>query len=162
MATAKLFSKDLTPTEYKLWTGILKDFTDPAIEWGFEMWQRNGKFFPKPAEILEHVHAFGSSSENQVKLCGKCKDGWVIVNPEAKPSDYKVVRCECVASAIQDAKVATHRCDAECKRRHGQGYNENDLSRLFKKIIANAGKFEPRMLDELDQARGLVPEWRRA
>lgn len=52
-------------------------------------------------------------------------------------------------------------CEPECQERHGKGYG-NDCILLFKKVIANGGKFEPRMLDELDQARGLVPEWRRA
>lgn len=129
METAKLFQRDLTSTEYKLWTGILRDYTDLAVVWAFDNWNRNGKFFPKPAEIIELVHSFGSSQENQTKLCGHCKDGWVITNPEASPADYVMRRCECVEAAIVAGKVPT-RADG---RRYGSGYGAQDILWLLKR-----------------------------
>src|ERR1035438_5188518 len=111
METAKLFSKDLTSTEYKFWAGILSDFQDAAIVWSFDNWNRNAKWFPKPAEILELLHTFGASVQTKTNLCEKCKDGWVIVNPNAKPSDYKMRRCECFEGAVANQQAAQRLCD---------------------------------------------------
>ena len=168
MTTAKLFGRDVTASEYKLWTGILRDYQDNCIEWAFDTWNRNGKFFPKPAEILELIHSFGSSTENQTKLCGKCLDGFVITNPEAKPSDYVMRRCECVESAIAAQKLPVHRCDRECQSRHGKGYDLNDVLWLFKKRKASPkAKWTEAdylsAMDELDKMRqGGKPQWRQA
>lgn len=31
----------------------------------------------------------------EFKFCGSCQNGWVVVNPEAKPSEWKAKRCGC-------------------------------------------------------------------
>jgi hypothetical protein len=166
MATAKIFQKDISPSEYKLWTGILRDFTDASIGWAFDVWNRNGKFFPKPAEILELIAAFGASSENQVKLCGKCHDGYVVTNPEASPSDYIVRRCECLNALIAASKVPAQKCDLECKRRHGRGYGEGDIKWLIKERMKSSKPWTDAdyeiALQQLDKVRtGGAPEFRR-
>jgi hypothetical protein len=161
--TAKVFSKDFTAKEYKLWTGILSDYSDTAVEWAFENWQRSGKFFPKPAELLELLHTFSSSSENQVKLCGICKDGWVITNPDAKPSDHIMRRCECMQAAINESKIPVRASD---KARHGRGYGANDVLWLWKSRQTSGTRWAAAdwnaALDHLDGLRaGGAPEWRR-
>ena len=163
MEAAKVFSRDITATEYKLWTGILCDYTDPAVEWAFSSWTRTGRFFPKPAEILELIHAYGSTTENQTKLCGACKDGWVITNPDAKPSDFVMKRCECVERAIQASKVPIAARD---RSTYGRGYGTNDIMWLWKARQASGKAWDAAMwelaLDTLDASRqGGAPEWRR-
>jgi hypothetical protein len=160
--TAKLFSKDFTANEYKLWSGLLAEHSDAAVEWAFENWSHSGKFFPKPAEILELIHAFALSADNQVKLCGKCKDGWVVTNPEAKPSDYAMRRCECFEQAVASAKVPVRASDPS---RYGKGYGTNDVLWLWKQRQTaakpwNAANWNSAM-DRLDKVRaGGAPEWR--
>ena len=163
--TSSIFNRELVASDYKLWGGILWEFTDAAVVWAFENWNRNGKFFPKPAEILELIHAYGSAADNQIKYCDRCKQGWIIVNPEASPADYKVVRCQCVLDAIAQAKIPDTKCDRECQRRHFRGYGEKDIRWLFKRRMASGDKdWSPArwesLLDELDGAKGQKPEWR--
>lgn len=56
--TALLFSKTLTVDEGQVWKEFLATYSSAAIEYAFENWQRNGRFFPKPADILELIRAF--------------------------------------------------------------------------------------------------------
>jgi hypothetical protein len=161
--TADIFSKELTDSDLKVWGGILSEFGQPAIEWAFDNWNRNGAFFPKPTEILQLIHTFGGSSENQVKLCGLCHDGFVISNPNAKPSDYIMHRCPCLQAAIAAAKVAVK---AVYRSRYGRGYHGNDLMWLWKERQKSKGPWTEAMyyaaLDRLDKIRsGGAPEWRR-
>src|SRR6266850_7607674 len=66
--TADIFQKDLTATDLKVWGGILYEFSDAAVSWAMDNWNRNGRFFPKPAEILELLHSFGTTAENKINL----------------------------------------------------------------------------------------------
>lgn len=164
-ATAEIFSKEISPVEIKTWTVILAPHADGAISWSFETWNRNGRFFPKPSEILELLHAYGSSEVNQVQYCGQCQDGWVEVNPDSKPSDREVRRCDCVTAAVSAGKIPVDRCDAECKSRHGHGYHWNDVRWLFKRYqreLAVNPKANPEdFFEELDAKRqGGAPQWR--
>lgn len=95
METAKLFQKDISSTEYKFWAGVLSEHSDAAVIWAFEAWNRNGKFFPRPAEILEHIHTFNSLPANKVQFCGKCDTGWISGFTDRAGNDA-VKRCECV------------------------------------------------------------------
>ncbi len=56
--TALLFSRVLTVEEIQVWKGFLETYSASAIEYAFENWQRNGHFFPKPAQILELIRAY--------------------------------------------------------------------------------------------------------
>jgi hypothetical protein len=61
---------------------------------------------------------------------------------------------------------STSTCDDLCKRRHGKGYNENDMKWLFKRMQQiYAGGDTPdseALLTELDEKRqGGAPEWRK-
>lgn len=165
-ALGELFGKELSPTDLRIWSGIFQQYSDVAIDWACANWMRNGKFFPKPSEILELIHAFGSSPENQARICKKCLNGWIVVNPEAKTGDCKVMPCDCVLEAISDGKIPTKECDSECKRRHGTGYHTNDVHWLFKRY-ASERKTNPAvkltdLMDELDSKRqGGPPEWRK-
>jgi hypothetical protein len=50
-----LFSRTLEPEEWEAWRGFLESQPSSAVEWAFDSWQRNGRFFPKPKDILELV-----------------------------------------------------------------------------------------------------------
>ena len=56
--TALLFSRSLTPEEAQVWKDFLASYPSLAIDWAFENWQRNGHYFPKPAQILELIRAY--------------------------------------------------------------------------------------------------------
>ena len=58
MRTGLLFSRSLTVEEAQVWKDFLVTYSPEAIEYAFENWQRNGKFFPKPADILELIRAY--------------------------------------------------------------------------------------------------------
>lgn len=164
--TARIFKEDLTADLLRTWGVILHGCTDTAICWAFENWNRNGEFFPKPAVIIDLIHTFAKSPENQMKFCGSCHCGWVITNPEAKPSDFVMRRCECVQVARESAKVPVQVCDAECKKRHGRGYHTNDVLWLWKQRQLSAKPWSEAQweaaLSELDSKRsGGAPMWRR-
>ena len=164
-SSADLFVKELKASDIKIWGGILWEYSEISISWAFEQWNRNGQFFPKPCEILALISAFGLSVATRAKLCGKCSDGYVILNPEAKPSDFVVRRCECVNRAIEESKLSTNACDSFCKSRHDNGYGEQDIRWLFKKRGTNSKRWSisdwETLLAELDKKRaGGPPKWR--
>jgi len=41
-----------------VWKDFLASYSSAAIEFAFENWQRNGHYFPKPAQILELIRAY--------------------------------------------------------------------------------------------------------
>jgi len=56
--TGLLFSRSLTVEEAQVWKDFLSSYPSSAIEYAFENWQRNGHYFPKPAQILELIRAY--------------------------------------------------------------------------------------------------------
>jgi hypothetical protein len=121
---ANLFGKDMTESETEVWADILNGVSQDACEYAFENWFRNGKFFPRPANILELVQTYASNQPREV-------------------------------------------CDDACKRRHGRGYDTNDLLWLWKKRQASGATkwtkadYEAAM-QELDSKReGGAPLWRK-
>lgn len=66
---AEIFVKELSARELGVWTAVLQDRSDAAVEWSCSNWIRNGKFFPKPSEILELIQAFRNLPENQPRQC---------------------------------------------------------------------------------------------
>jgi hypothetical protein len=58
MRTGLLFSRSLTVEEAQVWKDFLSSYPSLAIEYAFENWQRNGHYFPKPAQILELIRAY--------------------------------------------------------------------------------------------------------
>lgn len=164
--TAKLFQVTLAETDWKIWNKAIGRYKDEAIEWAFESWQRNGRFFPKPAEILSLLATYGSSPENKFQTCGRCTDGYVLVNPEAKPSQAIFRRCDCVETAIIEGRIPDHACDETCKRRHHRGYGEQDIKWLWKKRMQSSRPWTEAdymaALDQLDRIRqDGAPGWRR-
>ncbi len=55
---ALLFSKELTEELILLWDSILANCLAEECEYAMEQWMRNGKFFPRPANILELVEVY--------------------------------------------------------------------------------------------------------
>lgn len=125
-------SKELDQGEVERWVVDLDRYQIAAIEFAFDQWRRNGRFFPIPADIFE--------------LC----EAW---NPP---------------------ELERKGCDAACRRRHHQGYNEVDLKHLNSlvvgKITAEDRTPDQRLtdseidelLDQVDARRGSHPMWRQA
>jgi hypothetical protein len=55
---AVLFSKELTEELVLLWDSILASCSVEECEYAMDQWMRNGKFFPKPANVLELVETY--------------------------------------------------------------------------------------------------------
>jgi hypothetical protein len=53
-----LFGKEMTEAESQVWADILSDVDPDACDYAFQNWLRNGKFFPRPANILELVQTY--------------------------------------------------------------------------------------------------------
>ena len=70
---SQIFGKELGAEETKTWTVVLRACSDSSIVWAFESWSRNGKFFPKPSEILELVQAFNVSQLQPNKCAPECQ-----------------------------------------------------------------------------------------
>lgn len=59
--TGQLFSRVLTTEEFEIWKGIIGNLPRSALNYAFDNWQRNGRFFPKPKDILDLVAAYDLS-----------------------------------------------------------------------------------------------------
>lgn len=97
---ADLFHEELTQAKVKFWKDLLAPLPVAGVEYAFDQWNRNGDFFPKPKDITQLVAMWRESNDAAVKTCGKCQNGWVIVNPQAKTCDQKAKRCDCILSQI--------------------------------------------------------------
>lgn len=56
--TALLYSKELSEELIELWDGLLDGYSVDECSYAFEHHMRNGKFFPKPADILETIRNY--------------------------------------------------------------------------------------------------------
>lgn len=56
--TCLLFARTLDSKEVEVWAHILGELPSNAMRYAFENWQRNGRFFPKPKDILDLVDAY--------------------------------------------------------------------------------------------------------
>jgi hypothetical protein len=117
---------ELTDAEIEHWHKDLSPWPIAAIEWAFDCWRRNGRFFPVYGDILDLVTAW------------------------------------------EPAETTKRGCSRECKNRHGKGYNENDIAKLFKMYTARMNEISRPITDaeievmlyDLDKWRGKSPEWR--
>ena len=72
-----------------------------------------------------------------------------------------------VANERDRQKIEKEGCSTECQRRHGAGYNENDIRWMFKRRMSEQGEAWDserwaELLDELDQKRVAgPPHWRK-
>lgn len=56
--TCLLFGRVLDPSEIEIWRKFLQAIPKNAVLYAFENWQRNGRFFPKPKDILDLVDTY--------------------------------------------------------------------------------------------------------
>jgi hypothetical protein len=56
--TAQLYARILTPEELEIWRKILEPLPQKALLYAFDNWQRNGRFFCKPIDILDLVDVY--------------------------------------------------------------------------------------------------------
>lgn len=96
---AELLHEEMTDAKADYWSKFLAQYPAQAVIWAFDNWTRNAEYFPKPKDITQLVSTWRESQENEVKTCGGCDSGWIIVNPEAKRSEQKAKRCDCMRSA---------------------------------------------------------------
>lgn len=163
LALPSMFNRELTEQDYELWQKLLKPYPLKAIEYAFENWGRNGKQFPRPANILELIGVWALANKPKFKPCGNCDNGWIRVfhgrTDGGNPIDEKtgaVIRCQCNRKGDL---VIEH---------YGQGYNTADMAWLWKKISLRKKLNPDRLseieincfLDELDKKRGQTPAWR--
>lgn len=63
--------KELTPEEVEHWHKDLSVFPQGAIEWAFDNWRKNGRFFPVYGDILEQCIAW-APSDTTVRSTARC------------------------------------------------------------------------------------------
>jgi hypothetical protein len=56
--TAMLYARVIQAEEFSIWKKFLESEPPQAVDWAFQDWQRNGRFFPRPHDILELIAAF--------------------------------------------------------------------------------------------------------
>ncbi len=66
--TSLLFARTLEPGEWQIWGKFLEDVPDRAVEYAFSNWQKNGRFFPKPKDILDLVAAFEIGRDGTTRI----------------------------------------------------------------------------------------------
>jgi len=102
LALPSVFNRELTEADYELWGRILAPYPVKAIDFAFDNWGRNGKVWPKPANILELIAAWNLSNKPEFKGCSNCEDGWIRVfdgktwgGHAVDPKVGMVKRCQC-------------------------------------------------------------------
>jgi len=102
LALPSVFNRELTEADYALWEKLLAPYPLNAIEYAFDNWGRNGKAWPKPANILELIGAWNLSNKVEFQSCGQCDGGWVRVFEGRTDGGHRidasvgaVKRCQC-------------------------------------------------------------------
>lgn len=100
--TTLLFSRTLQPEEFEAWEQALAGVDPSAVIWAFADWQKNGRFFPKPKEILDLVASYRAKNQRKFVSCGSCEEGWIRVftgntagGNQVDPKLGAMVRCQC-------------------------------------------------------------------
>lgn len=175
-----MFSKDLTEEETAFWANLLQSIEVEALRFAFDNWNRSGRFFPKPAEILELVEAFNLSKrkiEGEFRPCGHCDNGWIYVytgrTAAGNPIDAEfggVRRCQCWLDYCELMKQAgkTEISSRVFYDHYGQGYGAEDVRYFFeqfrKKRLQVNRSLNPDEIEvlyvHLDEKRKEVPFFR--
>lgn len=114
MALPSMFNRELTEEDYEMWKKFLEPYPLPSIEYAFDNWVRNGKLWPKPANILELIGVWGlAHSTDEFRPCGQCCEGWVLIGAgktiggeSLKIGDRMVKRCQCFETWTARKKAA--------------------------------------------------------
>ena len=107
LALPSMFNRELTEQDYGVWQKILAHYPINSIDYAFDNWGRNGKQWPKVANILELIAAWFLSNEEDFKCCENCDFGWVRVfegrtdgGKRVDPKVGAVKRCQCLVDWI--------------------------------------------------------------
>lgn len=128
------------------------------LRYAFENWNRNGRFFPKPKDISDLCEAYRMSLANQQNPIGCSRCEWTgFYEVSRKGVERVVAPCPCRTNPSLREKQFEH---------YGQGYNENDMKWLFRRMqqeIKGGRKINSdALLAELDRKRpDGAPEFRR-
>jgi hypothetical protein len=116
LALPSVFNRELTEADYDVWDKLLAPYPEAAIDYAFDNWGRNGKFFPRPSSILELIGAWKLSNQSvEFKPCGLngCEEGWVRVfegrtdgGHTVDPKTGAVKRCQCFIDWCEKKKAA--------------------------------------------------------
>lgn len=68
-----LFSRSLEPEEWGAWRAFLGELNPDAVTYAFDNWNRNGRFFPKPKDILDLVATHKIETTQKVSCEPECK-----------------------------------------------------------------------------------------
>ena len=86
------FRPDQVPEYRKAFTRMLNEFGEKRLNLGMTAAiDAIPSFPPTPAEIRKYI-----PPPEEFKFCGQCQNGWIVINPTDKPSNWKARRCECV------------------------------------------------------------------
>ncbi len=66
--------KELFPEEIGNWERDLDPFPLPAIEWAFDNWRRNGRFFPVYGDIIDQCIAWLPEEKKYSGCSRECKE----------------------------------------------------------------------------------------
>jgi hypothetical protein len=66
---ASQFHHELEEDELKRWLRDLSKFQLKAIDFAFEQWRMNGRFFPMPADIMQLCSAWAPEEKKYIEGC---------------------------------------------------------------------------------------------
>lgn len=62
--TAQLYARVISPEEFEIWGKLLSPIQRRALVYAFENWQRNGRYFCKPIDIIDLIEIYKRTSRN--------------------------------------------------------------------------------------------------
>jgi hypothetical protein len=91
-------NKVITVERINLWHEDLAPYPVEGIEYAFDCWGANAKALPVLADIVGMLQTWTipNAGERDEPGCEKCKDGFIVTNPEKSVADWVVTPCECI------------------------------------------------------------------
>lgn len=122
---------ELTAGEIEHWHQDLSPFPIKAIDWAFDCWRRNGRFFPVYGDILDLCIAWSPPGNKYSAICDEaCK--------KRHGRGYGLVDIKIMGKLV-DMKIA------DKDRPAGQRLSDQEIEEI---------------LEQVDKKRGSSPEWR--
>lgn len=130
--------KELTEEEVEHWVQDLSPFPARAIDWAFDNWRRNGRFFPVYGDILDQCITWAPPEQTHTKICdAECKS--------RHGRGYGEMGFAGMHDITRLQELVRRKIVAE-KRTVDQVLTDSEIDML---------------LDQLDELRGSSPDWRK-
>lgn len=92
VSVGEVYSKEISPTLIEIYWRIMKQFTMSTIKYAFNkhvVEPDEGRFFPKPADLVKIINASGEKKVKVKGMCDMCNEKAMLIENAKSPLNGK-------------------------------------------------------------------------